>query len=165
MPKSQLIVCSIFLTLLIFIVFIYLINLELESQTDYGGGSLDLDSELSPSYSPYHYQILQFNSIFVAGPIILGVISLVFLIPNIILRIKKIPTRKYMLIITAGILIFFGSSWIHSGLLAVTPESFEQQPDYRILLVSALIQIGIGSVPFILGIIVLKKAKLRIRKD
>ena len=69
-----------------------------------------------------------------------------------------------MLVITAIILIFFGISYIQNGLSVLTPEHFKQQSDYRIVLIGALIPIGIGSVPFTLGILVLKKAKLRIRK-
>lgn len=159
-----LIAVSVFLALLIFIIFIYSVNLELESLEDYGGDSSDLDSGLSPSYSSYYHQILKFDSIFVAGPIILGIISLALIVPNIILKIKKIPTRKYMLVITAVILIFFGISYIQNGLSVLTPERFEQQTDYRINLIGALIPIAIGSGPLILGIIALKKAKLRIRK-
>ena len=156
-----LIAFSIFLTLIIFIAFIYSINSELNSEMNYEGDSSDTDSQLFPSY---HYQILKFNSIYVAGPIILGVISLAFIVPNIILRIKKIPTRKYMLVIAAGILIFFGMSYIQNGLSVLTPEHFEQSSDYRIVLIGALIPIGIGTVPLVLGIIALKKAKLRNRQ-
>ncbi len=60
----------------------------------------------------YEHPILQFDSMFVAGPIMLGIISLVFIVPNISLRIKKIPPRKYMSIIAAGILLFFGVPWV-----------------------------------------------------
>ncbi|MCE2507565.1 MAG: hypothetical protein J4F36_14085 [Nitrosopumilaceae archaeon] len=94
----------------------------------------------------------------------LEIISLAFIVPNIILRIKNIPTRKYMLVITAIILIFFGISYVQNGLFSLTPERFEQSPDYRITLIGALITIGIGSILLTLGIFVLKKAKLRIRK-
>ena len=159
-----LIAVSIFLALIIFSVFIYSINSELESQADYGGGSVDLDPELQPSYSSYYHQIFKFNSIFVAGPIILGVVSLIFIIRNIVLRVKKIPTKKYTLVIAAVILIFFGISWIHSGLSGLTPDHFERQTDSEIILIGALIPIGIGAIPLILGISILKKANWRIRK-
>ncbi len=154
---------SIFVALIVFVGIIYSINLEMDLEMK-NIKSMDSDPDLSPSYAPYNYRMLQFDSIFVAGPIILGVISLAFIVPNIILRIKKIQTRKYMLVITAIILIFFGISYIQNGLSALTPERFEQQDDYRINLIGALIPIAIGSGPVILGIIALKKAKLRIRK-
>ena len=154
---------SIFVALIVFVGIIYSINLEMDLEMK-NVGSIDSDPDLSPSYAPYYYLTLQFDSIFVAGPVILGVISLVFIVPNIILKIKKIPTRKYMLIIAACILIFWGISSIQNGLSVLTPERFEQSSDYRINLIGALIPIGIGSVPFTLGIIALKKAKLRIRK-
>ncbi len=155
----------IFLGLIVFTALIYSINLRSESDTDYGEGVVDLDSDLSPSYAyDSAGRLLAFNSILVAGPIILGIISLTFIIPNIILKIKKIPTRKYMLIIAASILIFFAISWIQSGLSALAPERFEQELDHRIILISALIPMGIGAVPLMVGIVLLKKAKLRQRK-
>ena len=93
-----------------------------------------------------------------------GIISLVFLVPNIILRIKQIPTRKYMLIITAGILLFFGSSYVENGFqLLLTLKHLELESDW-IILIGGLIPIGIGVIFIVPGIIVLKKAKLRIRK-
>ena len=161
-----LIAVSIFVTLVTFVVFVYLVNLESHASQEYvGGGAIETDSGLSPSYA-YDYRggFFQFHMITVAGPIMLGIISLVFLVPNIILRIKKIPPRKYMLVIAAIVLIFFGISSIQNGLSVLTPEHFERQSDYRINLIGALIPIGIGSIPFALGIVMLKKAKLRIRK-
>ena len=68
----------------------------------------------------------------------LGIISLMLIVPNIVLQIKKIPPRRYMLVIAAGILIFFGAPYIFSGLSALAPEHFERQPDYRIVLIAAL---------------------------
>ena len=66
-----------------------------------------------------------------------------------------------MLVITAGILIFFGVSWMHNGLSVLTPEHFERSPDYRITLIGALIPASIGAVHITLGVIALKKAKWR----
>ena len=158
---------SIFLALITFVVFIYSINLLSESsefQKHVGGGAVDFDPELSPNHAYDYHGYLKFNSIFVAGPIMLGTISLVFLAPNIILRIKKIPTRKFMLIITAGILIYFGASFAANGIQSLlTLEHIEQEADW-IILIAGLIPIGIGTIFIIPGIIVLKKAKLRIRK-
>ncbi len=151
---------SIFLALIIFIGIIYSINLEFESQLD----SLDGKYAMTDN-SPAISFLLQFNSIFVAGPIMAGIISLIFLVPNIILRIKKIPTRKYMLIIASCILIFFGAPWIQNGLSALTPESFEHSSDYRINLIGALIPTGIGLIFIIPAIIILKKAKLRKKNE
>jgi len=174
---------SIFVAIISFVVFIYSINLVSESpefQGHIGGGSidfdpgshpdvypssaLDLNSDLSPSYALDFTGYLQFNSIFVAGPIILGIISLAFLVPNIILRIKKIPTRKYMLIIAAGVLIFFGYGHVQNGIQSLlTLEHLDQENDL-ITLIAGLIAIGVGTIFIVPGIIILKKAKLRIRK-
>ena len=162
-----LIAVSIFVALISFVVFIYLINLVSESpefQRYIGAGGIDLDPDLSPSYAFDFAGGLQFHSIFVAGPIMLGIISLVFLVPNIILRIKKIPTRKYMLIIAAAILIFFGSGNVENGIQSLlTLEHLEQENDW-IILIGGLITIGTGMIFVIPGIVLLKKAKLRMGK-
>jgi len=155
---------SIFLSLITFTVFVSSINQELGSPMYIGGDTIDLDPDLSPSFAYDSHGLLKFNSIFVAGPIILGIISLAFIVPNIILRIKKIPPKKYMLVIAAAILILYGVSSIQNGLSMLTLERFEQSSDYQINLIGALIPIGIGTAPLILGIIILKKAKLSIRK-
>jgi len=158
---------SIFLTLLAFVVFLYSINLVSESpefQRYIGGGAVDLDPDLSPSYALDFAGGLQFNSIFVVIPIMLGIISLVFLVPNIILRIKKIPTRKYMLVIAAGVLIFFGYSYVENGIRSFFMiDQLEKENDW-IMLIGSLITIGMGLIFIIPAIILLKKAKLRIRK-
>ena len=92
---------SISVALIVFVGIIYSINLEMDLEMK-NIGSIDSDPDLSPSYAPYYYRTLQFDSIFVAGPIILGIISLAFIVPNIILRIKKklpiyspLPTYSY----------------------------------------------------------------------
>ena len=154
---------SIFVTLIVFVGIIYSINLEMDLEMR-NAGPVGSDPELSPSYAPYYYRILQFDSIFVAGPIMLGIISLVFLLPNIILRMKKIPAGKYMLIITACILMFFGLSYVGNGLSSLTPERLESSTDYRINLIGALIPAGIGAVFIISAIILLRRARLRIRR-
>ncbi len=144
------------MALIIFIGIIYSTSLALDSSD----GRL-LDRGLPPSY----LLLLQFNSIFVVG-IIAGIISLIFLVPNIILRIKKIPTRKYMLIITSGILIFFGAFFIEIVLSLLTLEHSEHSSGgYRITLIGALTYAGIGLIFIIPAIIILKKAKLRKKNE
>ncbi|MCE2506416.1 MAG: hypothetical protein J4F36_08120 [Nitrosopumilaceae archaeon] len=70
-----------------------------------GGGSIDLDPELSPSFSRDF--ALQPNSILFAGPLMALGISAVLLVPYFVLKKKNIPPRRYMLVIAASILIFF----------------------------------------------------------
>ena len=158
----------IFLALIAFVLIIYSINLELESDFEgvyIGGGSLDLDPDLSPSFTrDFAGPLLAFNSIFVAGPIFLGIVSLIFIVSNIILKIKKIPPRKYMLIITAGVLVFLGTPSTLSGIQSfLILEQLVQENDWLIL-IGGLIQIGIGMIFIMPGIIVLKKVKMRQRK-
>ena len=67
---------------------------------------------------------------------------------------------RYLYVIVGGILIFFGISYVHNGLFTLTLEN----EDPRIIVIGTLIPIGIGSIPLTLGIILLRKAKLRIRR-
>ena len=158
-----LIALGIFLSLVIFIVFIYSIH-EIWGGDYIGGGSLDHDPDLSPSYAYDSFGLLSFNSIFVAGPIMLGVISLVFLIPNIILRLKNIPTRRYMFIIGAGVLLFFGSSSVQNGVESLLTVDNLKDESNLINLIGGLITISFGMIFIIPAIILLRRAKLRIRK-
>jgi len=158
-----LIAFGIFLSLVIFIVFIYSIH-SVWDGAYIGGGSLDLDPDLSPSYAYDSFGLLSFNSIFVVGPIILGIVSLVFLVPNIILRSKNIPTRKYMLIIGAGVLLFFGSSYIQNGMGSLLTVDNLKDESNQISLSGGLITISFGMVFIIPAIILLRSSKLRIRK-
>ena len=48
------------------------------------------------------------NSIFVMVPIQLGIISLLLIIPHLILKKKKIPSRPYVVLIAAAIMLFIG---------------------------------------------------------
>jgi len=109
--QLTLIAISIFMALIIFIVFIYLINLESESsefQVNVEGKPIDLDPNLSPSYALDFVGGLQFNSIFVMMPIQLGIISLLLIIPHLLLKKKEIPSRPYVALIAAAIMLFIG---------------------------------------------------------
>jgi len=71
--QLTLIAISIFVALIIFIVFIYLINLISESpqfQGYIGGGPIDFDPDLSSSYALDFTGYLKFNSIFVMVPML-----------------------------------------------------------------------------------------------
>ena len=73
------------------------------------GGVINLDPELSPSYASYEQQIFSNpNSVFVMVPITLGIISLLLIIPYLILKKKKIPSRPYIVLIAAAIMLFIG---------------------------------------------------------
>ena len=145
--------------LVIFAVFAYPAGPEPESGADRGTGRAGLDSRPSPSYMyDYHGFSFQSDSILVTGPIVVGIVSLVFIVPNIVLRIKKIPTRKYTLLITTGVLIFFGYTWVSSGLQSVwVLEDLEGEDGWAVL-AAGLVQIGIGLALVIIGVAALKKA-------
>jgi hypothetical protein len=74
--------------------------------TNFGGGSLDLDPDLSPSYAldfAWGLFYLTFLPLLAMG---LG-ISALFLVPHFILKRKSIPSRPYLSLILAGLLLYF----------------------------------------------------------
>jgi len=70
-----------------------------------GGGSIDLDPDLSPSYA-IDFPIDVHNIITLAGLAVC--ISALFLVPHFILKRKNIPSRPYILLILSGVLLHFG---------------------------------------------------------
>jgi len=73
------------------------------------GGAINLDPESSPSYASYEQQIFSNpNSVFVIVPIQLGIISLILVTTHLILKKKKIPSRSYVALVAAAIMLFIG---------------------------------------------------------
>ena len=73
-----------------------------------GGGSLDLDPDLSPSYAFDFIGGLFFTVFLIYMSWSVGVLAL-FLVPHFILKRKNIPSRPYLALILAGLLIFFAT--------------------------------------------------------
>jgi len=72
------------------------------------GGAINLDPDLSPSYASFESQAIKLDSVFVAVPITLGIISLILVTTHLILRKKKIPSQPYVALIAAAIMLFIG---------------------------------------------------------
>lgn len=70
------------------------------------GGTVEYNSVSPPSYSPK--SSLLPNSIFVVVPIVLSVISGIFVVVHIILKKKNIPSRPYLVLMLSAVLLFFG---------------------------------------------------------
>ena len=73
-----------------------------------GGGSLDPDPASHPSFS--NDFVFSWTSIFVFGPLASGVIASILLLIHLILKKKNIPSRPYITIISAAIMLYFGIS-------------------------------------------------------
>ena len=99
---------------------------------------------------------------FFSWPITLGAILLALIVTNMILKIKKIPARRYMLVMAAGALMCYGCEWIGGGLWALVAYP---RPINWGLWPAALVTFGTGALFLIPGIIALKKAGLKIRKQ
>jgi len=92
-----------------------------------GGGAIDMDPDLSPSYAfdfafgAFYYTILPFTGLFLG-------ISALFLVPYFILKRKNIPSKPYLALILAGLLLFVGIPSfplsLHSfAIMSYQPES------------------------------------------
>lgn len=81
-----------------------------------GGGSLDSDPDLAPSYaldfvgSSFYLNFLPIVSL-------IAIISSLFLVPYFILKRKNIPSRPYMSLILSGLLLHYGITNLISFLL------------------------------------------------
>ena len=73
-----------------------------------GGGSLDPDPASHPSF-PNDF-LLGWNLIFVFVPLASGIIASILLLIHLILKKKNIPSRPYITIISAAIMLYFGIS-------------------------------------------------------
>lgn len=91
------------------------------------GGAIDLDPDLSPTYTYdfanglFYYTILPLMALF-------AVISALFLIPYFILKRKNIPSKPYLSLILAGLLLYFGTPYFISSLEVFT-IIFSSQPE------------------------------------
>lgn len=78
-------------------------DLLLSLCTNFGGDSIDLDPDLSPSYAldfsmvSFYYMILPLTGI-----------AILFLVPYFILKRKNIPSKSYMSLILSGLLLHYG---------------------------------------------------------
>lgn len=103
-----------------------------------GGGSIDMDPDLSPSYAlDFQYSFL-FHAIMPIVRLSL-VIAAVFLVPHFILKRKNIPSRPYLLLILAGLLLFFSIPTLVSILLAVIPYYISQPEQFRYFTIEKMI--------------------------
>lgn len=86
-----------------------------QPQPELGGGAIDLDPDLSPTYALdfmgglFYYTILPLTALS-------AVISALFLVPYFILKRKNIPSKPYMSLILAGLLLYFGIPYLISSL-------------------------------------------------
>jgi len=95
-----------------------------------GGGPIDMDPDLSPSYAlDFQYSFL-YHAISPLARIAL-VIAAVFLVPHFILKRKNIPSRPYLLLILAGLLLFFSIPTLVSILSSALPYYIAQPEQFR----------------------------------
>ncbi len=118
-----------------------------------GGGTVNLNHELSPSYAldfmgaSFYRVILPLAALFVG-------VAAAFLVPYFILKRKNTPSKPYMALILAGALLFFGIPNLASSLESIS--TILSQPEqamrwiFNFQFVPRLISISIVSVAVIL---------------
>ena len=118
-----------------------------------GGDTVNLNSDLSPSYAldfmgaSFYRVILPLASLFVG-------VTAAFLVPYFILKRKNTPSRPYMSLILAGVLLFFGIPNLVSSLESIS--TILSQPEqamrwvFNFQFIPRLISISIVSVAVIL---------------
>ena len=132
-------------------------SIVIESE-DIGGGSIDLDPDLSPSYA--NDFLFSLNSIFVFVPLVSGIIATTLLSIHFILKKKNIRSRPYITIISAAIMLYFGTqtlSMLGTIVMFLQQESPWHYLDQIVVLLAYPI-IGFSLVG--LGIIFLYKSQL-----
>ncbi|QLH06143.1 hypothetical protein [Nitrosopumilus ureiphilus] len=122
------------------------------------GDTIDLDPDLSPSYA------LDFatstNSIFVVLPMILSIVFLLIIIPHLILKRKKIPSRPYISLIAAAIMLFFGIPSLINGLEIIILLIQEERLHSLDFIANLTAMASIGFILALFGMIILLKSKL-----
>ena len=98
--------------------------------TGYGGGSVNWDPDLAPSYALDFASGLFYHTIVSRVGLVVGV-SALFLVPFFILKRKNISSRPYMSLILAGLLLYFGISNLISSLHTFA-IIFSSQPEQAI---------------------------------
>ncbi|QLH07151.1 hypothetical protein [Nitrosopumilus ureiphilus] len=116
-----------------------------------GGGSIDLDPDLSPSYA-LDFAGGLFYPIFLQLLVLFGIISSLFLTPYFILKRKNTPSKPYLSLILSGLLLFFGiPSFIASlqtfAIILSQPEQIRTwvfDPQFILLLMPIIVSIIAG---------------------
>ena len=168
-PNKPLIIAAITMGAAYFVLIMMVLAVQTTSVWDTGDGvgawtgtveGIDLDPDLSRSYA------LDFSdSVFVVVPIMLGIISLILVIPHLILKKKKIPSRQYVLLIASAIMLFFGIPIIIQGIDQWSLLQHEKLQTIEFVLLILVVQTP-GYVLTGIGIAILCKSQLirRIRK-
>ena len=124
-------------------------------------GTIEVNSELPSNFSSFEQQIFKnSNSNFIAGLILLTVIFLLLLGSHLILKRKRIHSRPYLLLIIAGILLFFGLPNLVSSTLSLSVNLLFQTNFETSVLVGLFASVGFAFVLVAAAAIILIKSKL-----
>ena len=112
--KTRLLIIIVFIFIISILLYVFVMNasgycdLLLPLCINFGGGSIDHDPDLSPSFAlDLDFPLaLFYHTILPLVGLGLGISSL-FLVPYFILKRKKIPSKPYLSLILAGVLLYF----------------------------------------------------------
>ena len=116
-----------------------------------GGGTRDLDPDLSPSFALDFAGGLSYH-ILLPYLLLSGIILPSFLVPYFILKRKNIPSKPYLSLILAGLLLFFSipnfiSSLQSFAIILSQPEQIRTwvfDPQFIVLLIPIFVSIIAG---------------------
>ena len=118
-----------------------------------GSGAVNLNTELSPSYTLDFIGMSFYRVILPLAALFVGVAA-AFLVPYFILKRKNTPSKPYMALILAGVLLFFGIPNLASSLESISIILSQPEQTMRWIFnfqfVPRLISISIVSVAGIL---------------
>ena len=120
-------------------------------KSNLGGGTMDLDPDLSPSFALDFAGGLSYH-ILLPYLLLFGIILPSFLIPYFILKRKNIPSKPYLSLILAGLLLFFSipnfiSSLQSFAIILSQPEQIRTwvfDPQFIVLLIPIFVSIIAG---------------------
>lgn len=133
-----------------------------QPQPELGGGAIDLDPDLAPSYALDFVSGLFYHTVVPLMGLTVGV-SALFLVPHFILKRKNIPSRPYMSLILAGLLLYFVMPHLISTLesFGIIFYSSPQQAIRWIFDIRFVLQLIPFGVLFIAGILLYRSSVLR----
>ena len=145
--------------LLILIVFVMSVSIIVYVDSAYAqGDAINLDPKLSPSYEQQVFS--NPDSIFVMVLIQLGIILLILVTAHLILKKKKIPSRPYVALIAAAIMLFIGIPNFIQGIMILFMILINEHLMTKEYLSATVPFMALGFILVGSGIAILTKSKL-----
>ena len=125
------------------------------------GNKIEINSKPSSTFSSFEQQFFDdSNSNFVAGLVLLTAIFSFLLGSHLILKRRRVSSRPYLLLIIAGILLFFGLPNLVASVLSLSVNLLFQTNLEASILVGLIVSSGFALMLVVIAGIILIKSKL-----